>query len=185
MTENLDLAHEINTFRDETRQLSISARFALAMCFLNELGHRLQLSGDALDDFRTHMWASPVLPANSKDFDIWYNALPPLASGQLTTGDLCGITSSTTISATDISRFVQAVNLSSDLLQMSFFLAADNEGTYEALRRISDICRPERYPSVTPFKFSTFDKGNGWGAIMSRYDHQFWKRYSETWFKSL
>ena len=66
---------------------------------------------------------------------------------------------------------------------MSVFGAEEDDGTYDNLKRIAGLCRPPELPATTPFKFSMFDRAYGGRELMSERDLQFWKRYSEIWFK--
>ena len=51
----MSITHPENQFLDEARLLSISARFGLAMSFLNEFCDRFSIDGLALDQFREHL----------------------------------------------------------------------------------------------------------------------------------
>ncbi|MES0811118.1 hypothetical protein ABLO27_16650 [Roseibium sp. SCPC15] len=183
MRENLEQANDFNEFLDDAHLCSITARFGLAMCFVNEFANRHQITGNVLDEFRKNMWESPIFSVAFGDAVTWYENLKPFEDCKLSSEEALGLKDS--ISSNDFGRFVKATKLSYDLLLMSFYFDADNEGTLENLKRVAEICRPSELPPTTPFKFSTFSQGNGWGPKLPLADLRFWRKFSETWYLEL
>ena len=171
-----------NHFLDEARFLSISARFGLAMSFLNEFCDRFSIDGVALDQFREHLWACPMYQTNGQDFGKWYERLPPIAEHGISDDQAFGLEGIASLNDADRSRFGQIVDCTYDLLQISFFGAGEDEGTYELLVRISNLGRPAEFPATTPFKFSGIKERDGWGPALLLSDLQFWRKYSESWY---
>lgn len=179
----MSIIHPENQFLDEARLLSISARFGLAMSFLNEFCDRFSIDGLALDQFREHLWACPVYQPNGQDFGKWYEHLPPLAEYGISDAQAYGLKGISSLSDADLSRFKQIVDCTYDLLQISFYGAGEDDKTYELLVRISKLGKPTEFPATTPFKFSSIEERDGWGPALLLSDLQFWRKYSESWFR--
>ncbi len=180
---SLSDAERFDTFLEEVRSLSISARFGLAMCFVNEFAHRHSISGPAIDVFRRQLWECPVLGRSRMALDKWIGVDVPL----LTAGDRSTVDDLHGLDDLDLAvqqRFGKILELTYDLLTMSFYGAGEDEGTFVALRTIYERSRPDALPSVTPFKFSKFEIGDGWGGDVSDADYDYWRSYSEGWWKS-
>lgn len=169
-----------NEFLEDMRQLSISARLALAMCFLNEFCRRHNIEGALLDEYQDYQWSCPVIPFQNGDFEKWYSRMPALASAP-EDADLLTLANYKALSSTNRSRFLKIISLSNDLLQMSFWGAGENDGTFEALKQIKETARPNSLPATTLFKFSNFEAGDGWGSELSERDIELWNWYSKNW----
>lgn len=172
-----------NQFLEEARLLSISARFGLATCFLNEFCNRFEIQGLALEEFRQHLWDCPLFSSSSLEFGRWYVLLPPIAKDGISETQAYELSGVSSLSATDLGRLSQILACTFDLLSISFYGAGEDEGTYELLVRISDLARPTEFPATTPFKFSGIEQRDGWGPELVMSDLLFWRKYSENWFR--
>jgi len=172
-----------NQFLEEVRLLSISARFALATCFLNEFCNRFEIHGLALEEFRQHLWDCPLFSSSSQEFDLWYENLPPIAESGLSDAQAYGLSGVSSLLVADLERLSQIIACTYDLLSISFYGAGEDEGTYELLVRISNLARPTDFPATTPFKFSGIEQRDGWGPELAASDLLFWRKFSENWFR--
>ncbi|MBG6163531.1 hypothetical protein IWQ48_004370 [Labrenzia sp. EL_13] len=185
MLNNLESANDFNEFLNDAHLCSIRARFGLAMCLLNEFANRHQIAGKAFNEFRKELWESPLLWASIGDAVPWYENLKAFDEREISSENAFGANDPISTSSNDIIRFVNAAKNTESVLLISFYFAADNEGTLELLKNVAEICRPPELPPTTPFKFSTFSQGSGWGPKLHLKDLRFWRKFSETWYLDL
>ena len=175
-------AERLNEFIEEACSLSISARFGLAMCFVNEFTHRFSISGPTMEEYRAHLWDCPPLGKSRLALDKWIaRDVALLARDDVDQmGNLRGLADHDIVVK---QRFGKIIELTSDLLTMSFYGAGEDEGTLVTLQTIYERSRPKSLPSVTPFKFSKYETCDGWGGDVSGADYDYWEAYSQSWWE--
>lgn len=178
----LSVIHPENLFFEETRLLSKSARFGLGICFLNEFCDRFSVSGEAFDQFCEHAWTCPMLQEKG-NFAVWHSNQSLIVADGLSETQGFGSNGVSSPSTRDFARYAQIFDLTFGVLEIFFWSASDNEGTYKLLARVAKLARQSMLPATTPFKFSSIEDNDGWGAALTASDLQFWRSYSENWFR--
>ncbi len=180
---DLQKAQEFNQFMGGARECSISARFALAMCFFNDFCSRNEITAISLDDFRDHLWNCPCLLAELGDFQVWYATKDPMVEAALGDRNFPEIACLSAKHYDVSDRFYRLIELTTEMLYVNFWGEDDNEQTFDLLKKIQRQSQSTRLPSLTPFKFSVFAYYDGWGVDMTKQDLSFWRQYSETWMR--
>ncbi|MEM6388956.1 MAG: hypothetical protein AAF825_03875 [Pseudomonadota bacterium] len=178
----MSIFHPEALFFEEARQLSISARFGLAMCFLNEFCHRFSISGEALNQYREHTRKCPLLDGKG-DFSLWLSKEPHIVSDGISESQNFGLNGISSLTPTDFANLAKIFDLTYSVLKINFWGAGEKEGTLELLAMVAELARPSILPATTPFKFSSIRDDDGWGDALIASDLLFWRTYRENWFR--
>lgn len=176
------MRHDLTTeFELAVLELSVSSRLALAMCHVNALTHTLYGNLRKLAVYSDHLWGCPLLGANAESFPEWFEREPAIARA-VRLADFEGFWSEFRGPADPAASVFDVLQPTSNILDSCFWGAAENEATFELFKRVRSKSGIAAFPSLTPFKFSKFDDGHGWGTRMEKKDQDFWRWYAETWF---
>ena len=147
-------------FLEECRSLSITARAMLAALVFERFCVEHDLGGSELDAFLSHHWGWLDVGLGGADFSTWERAQPalPLLESHHVLEH----------------RFRTAAEQVVATLWASFYGAAEDEVTFRSLQSVVEHARPRELPPLTPFKFSRFQEGAGWGASLTRADRDCW-----------
>jgi len=164
----------MNAYLDACKKLSLTARFAVGLVVFEHFCRDKQIESTQVKIFCDYLWDWPLIQY-SDQFDTWENARPelvncglsdPLSAEMLSILADCGI---------DESCFRSLLTGLVDILWSSFWGAAEDNLSLHALESVLRASRLEAYPVLTPFKFSQFVDGHGWGEEVTIEDRDFWR----------
>ena len=122
-----------------------------------------------MDRFFDYMWKGP-----SSDFAEWEASKPPLVvygiGGGAIPAELAPLLSSAEI---DEPRFRDIISGAILVLWGSFWGEAEDESSFEHLKRVVYRAKVSTLPPLTPFRFLLFSDG-GWRAPSSE-DLEYWR----------
>jgi len=159
---------------EECRELSLTARAAVGLlvferfCLLNELGSK------DISDFLNYMWQWPLIDG-ADEFEPWEQSRPKLVDYGL--GDDADTEIEEMLVSSDIpeEKFRNLVCGIVDTLWGSFWGAAENESSLKCLQGAIRAANLKVLPPLTPFRFSKFSEGSGWGNKIRPQDCEFWR----------
>jgi hypothetical protein len=67
------------------------------------------------------------------------------------------------------------VSAVADTFYNSLYGAAENEPSFQALSSLINSASLNSLPPITPFKFSRFSEGYGWGDKLTAEDVAYWR----------
>lgn len=158
----------------QCKKLSLTARMAIALlvfeCFCRNTGLQIK----QVSELSEYLWQWPLIDGPDQ-FELWEKNRPELVNyglGDEATNELLIELESRGISET---RFRDIVSGLVEILWSSFWGAAENEFSLEALRNVLASSKVERLPVLTPFKFSLYSDMSGWGKKLTKEDRDFWR----------
>ena len=72
-------------------------------------------------------------------------------------------------------RFRRIISGIVEILWGNFWGGSEDELSLQHLYEVIKFSQVENLPTLTPFKFSRFSDGNGWGQKITAEDCEFWK----------
>ena len=170
----LGVGMDADRFLTECSSLSLTARAMLALLIFERFCRENAIAHKEIDAFLEHMWKWPSV-GQSVEFEPWEEARPALVSGGLTgvvPGEISAVLETADVSE---NRFGAVVCSLVQILWGSFWGACEDEQSLACLREVVSRANVCKLPPITPFRFSQFDAGNGWGTPLTNEDIQFWK----------
>jgi hypothetical protein len=161
---------------EECKQLSLTAREAISLLVIERFCFENKIENILIDDFLDYMWEWPLIDG-PEQFEPWEAAKPDLVNYGL--GDSAPKLLVKLLEKNDIcgNKFRSLIEGAVEILWSSFWGAAQNERSYESLHDVIVKSGVEKLPVLTPFRFSLFHQGNGWGNKLNRADRDFWRNY--------
>lgn len=158
-------------FLEECRPLSITARAMLAALVFERFCVEQDVGGPEIDAILSHHWAWLDVVRGAAEFSAWERAQPalPLRASRALVAE---------------HRFRTVLEQVAATLRTSFYGAAEDEETFRSLQSVVERARPSELPPVTPFKFSRFHDGNGWGEPLTIADRDYWRTLRLTYARS-
>lgn len=156
----------------ELRKLSLTAREAVALLVCEQYFHIHNLHCDETREFLSYMWEWPII----SDFESWEKRRPLLVNFGLG-NDLSNSMTKTLASASiEEGNFRLVVGGTVEILWGSFWGAAEDDASFNSLNSMIQASGLKQYPVLTPFKFSVYADGDGWGNSISIQDRNFWRK---------
>lgn len=165
----------MNQYIEECRVLSLTARAAIALLVFERFCVSRNIKSEYISEFLDYMWEWPLI-SGPDQFDPWEGRRPLLVNYGL--GDdaddrVESIVAESSLNESDFRKLVGGVV---EILWVSFWGASENEGSLESLRTVILTAKIDSLPPIIPFRFSTFNDGNGWGIEVTPQDCKFWRR---------
>ena len=158
-------------YLSELRKLSLTARAAIALLVCEKYFESHNIRNKDTVEFLNFMWELPIVV----DFEQWETNRPVLVNFGLGDEISESMAEALELSSADQSNFRAVVSGTVEILWSSFWGAAEDEVSNQALNSVIQSSRLKYYPVLTPFKFSTFVEGDGWGKPISTQDRDFWR----------
>lgn len=158
-------------YQVELRKLSINARSAVALLVCEEYFRKYEMEDRLTRDFLEHLWEWPVV----KDFEAWEKSRPSLVNyglGEDASPELLKIVSGAGL---DERKIREIISNTVEVLWGSFWGAAEDNQSFKALIGCIESSGLVKLPVLTPFKFSTFSDGDGWGIAITTQDRDYWR----------
>jgi len=155
----------------EIRKLSLTARAAIAVLVCEKYFKIHNLQNKDTADFLKYMWEWPVVA----DFEKWERIRPFLVNFGLGDEISESMAQALALESVEQSNFRAVVSGTVEILWSSFWGAAEDEISYQALNLVLQTSGLKHYPVLTAFKSSTFVEGDGWGKPISIQDRDFWR----------
>lgn len=165
----------MDNYISQCRMLSLTARMAIALLVFERFCKERQLEGRLLVEFSDHLWKWPLIDGPDQ-FDPWEKSRPELVNfglGDEASNELASVLESASLEESEFRQIVEGVV---EILWASFWGAAEDELSIQALQTVIKRSNMSHLPSLTPFKFSRFSDGNGWGEKISLQDCEFWRK---------
>ena len=156
------------------KELSLTAREAIALLVFEDYCNSHNIESILIDEFLSYLWQWPLI--NGPDeFEPWESKRPELVNYGL--GDPASIQLIELLDASGIdeSEFRDIISGIVEILWGSFWGKAEDEVSYNCLQNVLKAAKPTTLPPITPFKFSLFKDGSGWGVQITKTDRDFWR----------
>jgi hypothetical protein len=159
---------------DDVKDLSLTARVCVAVLIFEKYCIDKQLIDSQIDEFINYIWEWPLI--NDPDqFVTWEQRKVELVNYGL--GEDCSPEFKDKLKEADIDEIVFRSFVSSivEILWGSFWGAAENNQSFESFIKVMKYGNLSTFPVLTPFKFSKFCDGDGWGINLNKIDRDFWR----------
>ena len=158
-------------YLSECRKLSLTARSAVGLLVVEEYFRSKNIRTKDTEEYLNYMWEWPVVV----DFDSWESNRPFLVNYAL--GDVPSTELMLQLETIGLSEslFRNVVSGPVEILWGSFWGAAENDSSHNVLAETIRSSGLEQLPVLTPFKFSVFNKDDGWGKPVTKEDRDFWR----------
>lgn len=168
----------MDKYLEQCRNLSLTARMAIALLVFERFCKENKIEFEQIKDLSDYLWQWPLIDGPDQ-FKSWESSRPELVNYAL--GDEASTYILSALSAINIeeSRFRNVVGGLVEILWSSFWGAAENELSLKSLSNVLSSSQLEKFPTLTPFKFSLYSDMNGWGKKVEKEDRDFW-RYSDS-----
>jgi hypothetical protein len=165
---------------EQVRELSLTARLAVALVLFSEYCRLRSLQHAEIDAFVDYLWRFMTTHRRGELFNVWVEEEPALVSVGL--GDEFEVELKEHIQSRGVSlaEFRQVVDCVTEVLYGSMYLAADEPRSFGDLVELAAIVKPlgVDWPDLKRFADSRWSDNHGWGKDLSpadvarwRYDH--------------
>ena len=164
----------MDKYLDQCKALSLTARFAIALLVCEKFCKNNDLQIFQIKELSDYLWQWPLIDGPDQ-FEPWERSRPELVNYGL--GDEPSNQALSELVKRGISehRFRNIVGSLTEILWSSFWGAAEDESSIKFLRNVIYSCKIEPLPVLTPFRFSLFTDGEGWGRKLTIEDRDFWR----------
>lgn len=164
----------MNTYLDACKKLSLTARLAVGLVVFERFCRDSQIESTQVKIFCDYLWDWPLIQYPDQ-FDTWESARPELVNCGLSDPLSAEMLSILADYGIDESCFRSVLTGLVYILWGSFWGAAEDDLSLNSLASVLRASRLEAYPVLTPFKFSQFVDGHGWGEKITKEDRDFWR----------
>ncbi len=166
--------NDTDQYLEQCKSLSLTARLAVALHVFDAFCRKNSLISSEIAEFISYMWQWPRIHA-AGDFSLWESERPCLVNYGL--GDPLGegVENALVQAGVEELKFRTLVEGVVEILWGSFYGAAEDAQSLKSLHSVVNASGSIPLPPLTPFKFSRFCDGQGWGEKISADDHAYWK----------
>ncbi len=161
---------EGDRFLERCKELSLTARVAAALLIFEGYCRSETIGSSELEEFLDYMWEWPRV-----EFEEWEARKPQLVNAGLGEPLPPSLVSRLEQRGIGAHGFAKAIGGLVEILWGSFWGAAEDNGSLKALECVVAHAHSGPLPPLTPFRFSRFVDGNGWGIGLTEEDHQYWQ----------
>jgi hypothetical protein len=164
----------MDKYLEQCKNLSLTARMAIALLVFERFCEENQIGLDQVGELSEYLWQWPLIDGPDQ-FEPWESSRPELVNYGLGDGPSKDVLSVLDAVQIEESRFRNIVGGLVEILWGSFWGAAENELSFEALSTVLSSSKLEVFPTLTPFKFSRYSDLDGWGVKITKEDRDFWR----------
>jgi hypothetical protein len=159
---------------EQCRKLSLTARLSVALKIFERYCEVRDIESDLVSDFFNYLWEWPLIDGPDQ-FEPWVQSRVELVNYGL--GDPANDEIEMLLAkhALDEEHFREIISGIVEILWGSFWGASEDELSVQALINVTNRCKVESLPILTPFKFSRFEENGGWGNKITEEDRDYWK----------
>ncbi|UDL07150.1 hypothetical protein [Marinobacter sp. CA1] len=169
----------MESYLESCKTLSLTAREAIALLIIERFCNKNSVNSDYTTEFLEYMWQYPLI-RYPDEFCSWEEAKPELVNCGL--GDSFPEALKSQLQGSGVSEHVfrTLIEGTVEILWSSFWGSANNQISYESLKQVIIASKLHHLPCLTPFKFSLFHEGDGWGKEkITNEDVEFWRKTSQ------
>ena len=172
------MEERMENYLQQCKELSLTARLAIALLIFEKYCKNHKLKDSLIDDLSDYLWKWPLIDG-VEQFNSWEQSRPQLVNFGL--GDEASDKLKSILEFSDVnqSAFRGIVSNIVEILWVSFWGAAEDDLSIQALSTVIKSSKLSILPPLTPFKFSQFCDGNGWGKKVFKEDCDFWRHSFE------
>jgi hypothetical protein len=167
-------AVRMDSYMRECRELSLKARLGIALAIFDKFCSKNDLNHPLIKAFSDHFW-NFLIVGDTSEFSIWDGSPPflfKLSQHGLPTNSLSEALANSNV---ELGKFLYMVSAVADTFYNSLYGAAENEPSFQALSSLINSAGLNSLPPITPFKFSRFSEGYGWGDKLTAEDVAYWR----------
>jgi len=164
----------MDSYLEECRPLSLNARMGIAALVFERFCEEKNIHATCVSELLDHLWEWPLIDGPDQ-FEPWEAARPMLVDYGLSGNASEPLKSLLMEASVSEAMFSSIVGSLIEILWGSFWGAAEDEVSYQCFRRVLMTCDVSKLPPLTPFRFSLFSEGSGWGPKLTKEDRDFWR----------
>ena len=167
----------MDSYLEECRPLSLNARMGIAALVFEKFCQEKNIHATWVSESLDYLWEWPLIDGPDQ-FESWEAARPMLVDYGLSGNASEPLKDSLMEANVSEAMFSRIVCSLIEILWGSFWGAAEDEASYQCFRTVLTTCNVSELPPLTPFRFSLFSEGSGWGLRLTKKDRDFWRRCS-------
>ena len=164
----------MDKYFEQCKELSLTARMAVALIVFERYCKQNKINSPLTREFSEYLWKWPLIDGPDQ-FEPWEKSRTELVNIGLGASINSEIKSQLIQAGIDEDTFIDIVSGVVEILWSSFWGATENELSHQTLCNVIRDSKIEELPPLTPFKFSRYSEGNGWGVKISLEDCEYWK----------
>lgn len=164
----------IENYIEQCKELSLTARMVIALIIFERYCKQKHIENSIIDNFCNHLWRWPLIDGPDQ-FEPWEQSRTVLINyglGEQANEEIQGFLSEYNV---DEYIFRQIISGIVEILWGNFWGGSEDELSLQSLHDVIRFTQVENLPTLTPFKFSRFRDGGGWGQKITAEDCEFWK----------
>ncbi len=161
-------------YLQQCKKLSLTARMAIALVVFERYCKNHNIEGKLISEFLDHLWKWPLIDGPDQ-FEPWEKTRPELVNYGL--GDEANSELLSILNEANVEEFAfrDIVTSIVEILWGNFWGGSEDEPSMQAFHTVINRSKVSPLPCLTPFKFSLFRDGSGWGEKLSIEDCSYWR----------
>ena len=163
----------MDTYIEQLEELSLTARVAIALKLFDLYCSKNHIIHPKINEFIDYLWQWPLIDGPNK-FGPWESSRPHLVNfglGDELDSELLILLESLGKSERSFRVIISSIV---EILWGSFWGRSENRQSLSSLKCVIKMTESP-LPNLTPFKFSKFLDGGGWGNRLTKEDVLYWR----------